>query len=265
MLKIGEFARIAQVSIKALRHYDAIGLLCPSQIDPENGYRLYDIGQLADIIRIQALKDCGFALDEITPIMQTHDAPAIEMILRQRIVAQEQRVAEEQSRLQRIVARLHLLEDAGTTYAVALKRSEALTLVGMRQIVPTTSDIGPFACQVVGELVAREIAFADPLVHLYYEAIEEGFDLFVGAPVAVLPIETTDLLCERLPAGELMACVIYRGAYTGISMAYVALDRWLATSGYHATGPYREIYHRSPAHTPDPATYITEIQRPVAA
>lgn len=264
MLKIGEFARIAQVSIKTLRHYDAIGLLSPSRIDPENGYRLYDIGQLADVIRIQALNDCGFALDEITQIMQTRDALAIETLLRQRIVAQEQRVAEEHSRLQHIVARLHLLEDAGATYAVALKQSEALTLVGMRQIMATTHDIGPFACRVVDELVAREVSFARPLVHLYYDGLEEGFDLFVGAPVTALPVEDTDLLCERLSAGELMACVIYRGDYTGIGMAYAALDHWLATSGYHANGPYREIYHQSPAHTPNPADYITEIQCPVA-
>ncbi|HKD77320.1 MAG TPA: GyrI-like domain-containing protein, partial [Ktedonobacterales bacterium] len=236
----------------------------PSQIDPDSGYRLYGIDQLTDIIRIQALKDCGFALEEITLLMHTHDDSTIQSLLKQRIAAQQQIVVEEQARLQRIVARLHLLEVSGATYAVATKRSEPITLVGMRRIVAAPSDIGPFACTVVSELAAREVAFAGLLIHLYYEGMEEGFDLFVGAPVTVLPLESADLLCERLAGGELMASVIYRGDYAGISQAYAALDRWLATSGYHAGGPYREIYHRSPAHVDDPAEYITEIQCPVA-
>jgi DNA-binding transcriptional MerR regulator len=41
MLKIGEFARLSQVSMRTLRHYDALGILRPSHIDPESGYRLY--------------------------------------------------------------------------------------------------------------------------------------------------------------------------------------------------------------------------------
>ena len=47
--------------------------------------------------------------------------------------------------------------------------------------------------------------------------------------------------------------------------AFVALNHWLATSGYRRTGPCREIYHRSPLHTADPAAYLTEIQYPILA
>ncbi len=34
MLKIGEFARVGQVSIATLRHYDQCGLLKPTTLDP---------------------------------------------------------------------------------------------------------------------------------------------------------------------------------------------------------------------------------------
>ena len=67
MLKIGDFARIGQVSIKALRHYDALGLLRPAHIQPETGYRFYDLAQLSDLARILALKDCNFSLDRDRP------------------------------------------------------------------------------------------------------------------------------------------------------------------------------------------------------
>ena len=90
MLKIGEFARLSQVSMKTLRHYDTLGLLRPRHIDPENGYRMYELEQLADMMRIQALKACGLALEEIVQFLQTYDGTTIEALLSQRVTAQQQ-------------------------------------------------------------------------------------------------------------------------------------------------------------------------------
>ncbi|HKF92494.1 MAG TPA: MerR family DNA-binding transcriptional regulator, partial [Acidimicrobiia bacterium] len=35
MFGIGAFARVAQVSVRTLHHYDGIGLLPPAQVDPQ--------------------------------------------------------------------------------------------------------------------------------------------------------------------------------------------------------------------------------------
>jgi DNA-binding transcriptional MerR regulator len=268
MLKIGEFARISQVSIKALRHYDAIGLLPPARIDHESGYRFYEMEQLGDLARILALKDCGFALDEIARLLQTHSALDIKEMLRQRIAAQEQLIAEEQARLHRITARLRQLERIDTpdaAFDVMLKQAEPLTLLGARRTVASTQEIGPFARVVWEQLEQHAVLPVGPLVHLYYDvdADNEQIDLFVGVPVMMLPLDDTDLLYERLPGGDLLACIIYRGDYGEIGAGYGMLGRWLAASNYQTIGPYREIYHRSPLHTTDPASYITEIQCPV--
>lgn len=269
MLKIGEFARLSQVSLKTLRHYDTLGLLRPSRIDPESGYRFYDVEQLADMVRIQALKDCGFALDQIAHLLQTHDLAAIGELLRQRVAAQQQVVADEQARLQRLIARAQQLASSEQLplYHVALRRGEALTLVGRRGVVVMQAEIGPFAMAVLEQLEQQAIIPVGPLVHLYTvddSSDGEGeMDLFVGAPVVALPAELQGLVCERLPHGEQVACVVHRGEYTTIKSAYIALNLWLATSGYRRTGPCREIYHRSPLHTVDPASYVTEIQYPI--
>jgi DNA-binding transcriptional MerR regulator len=53
MLNIGEFARLGQVSPRMLRHYDETGLLKPHQVDPQTGYRLYDVASLG---RLRALE-----------------------------------------------------------------------------------------------------------------------------------------------------------------------------------------------------------------
>ncbi|GHO70341.1 MerR family transcriptional regulator [Ktedonobacter sp. SOSP1-52] len=267
MLKIGEFARLSQVSIKTLRHYDALNVLRPARIYPESGYRLYEIGQLVDMVRILALKDCGFTLEEIARLLQTYDTKTVEALLHQRIAAQEQLVADEQARLQRMIARTQQLADADRVplYDVALKQTEPLTLVGLRQCVATTAEIGPFAQMVMRHCEQHGVVSSGPLIHLYYDEsqLDEGFDLFVGMSVTALPPSLADLCCERLAGGEQVACVIYRGDYRNISSAYSALDRWLSTSSYRIAGPCREIYHLNPTHTDDPASYITEIQYPL--
>lgn len=265
MLKIGEFARLSQVSMKTLRHYDTLGLLRPSQIDVENGYRLYNMEQLADMMRIQALKDCGFALEEIGQILQTHDVKAIIALLNQRVAAQQEVIAGEQARLQRLTARIKLLSSTehAPHYDVALKQTEALTLAGLRRCIASREDIGPLAQTALQRFEQQALVPIGPLVHVYFEVETEAIDLFVGAPVIALPSSISDLTCERFSGGEQVACVLHRGDYTAISNAYVALHLWLATSGYRLSGPCREIYHRSPRDTADTASYLTEIQLPI--
>src|ERR671917_48630 len=69
MLGIGDFARHGRVSVRMLRHYDAIGLLRPAHVDRLTGYRSYDAGQLSRLNRIVALKGLGFTLQQVRSIL----------------------------------------------------------------------------------------------------------------------------------------------------------------------------------------------------
>ena len=55
MFSIGEFATIGRVSVRMLRHYDAIGLFVPARVDDRSGYRYYDADQLRSLNRLLAL------------------------------------------------------------------------------------------------------------------------------------------------------------------------------------------------------------------
>ena len=70
MLSIGEFSNICKVSTKTLRYYAEIGLLEPSEVNPENGYRYYSIDQLEKMLFISRLKSYSFSLDEIKEILK---------------------------------------------------------------------------------------------------------------------------------------------------------------------------------------------------
>jgi len=64
MLKIQEFAKRGGVSIRALRHYDSLGLLKPSARS-RSGYRLYEESDLQRLHQIVALKSFGLSLTDI--------------------------------------------------------------------------------------------------------------------------------------------------------------------------------------------------------
>jgi DNA-binding transcriptional MerR regulator len=64
MFSIGEFARLGGVSVRTLTHYDEIGLLRPTTVDPGTGYRGYSAQQLGQLNRIMALKELGLSLTQ---------------------------------------------------------------------------------------------------------------------------------------------------------------------------------------------------------
>ena len=65
MYKIGEFSKIVDLSIKTLRYYDAVGILCPGKIDEFTGYRYYNDENIAEAELIKLLKSVNFSLEEI--------------------------------------------------------------------------------------------------------------------------------------------------------------------------------------------------------
>jgi len=80
---IGDLARLAGISIRTLRHYDAIGLLKPSHRG-DNNYRYYtddDSKRLFDILFYRAL---GFALSEIGELLERPAADHHKQLLEQR-------------------------------------------------------------------------------------------------------------------------------------------------------------------------------------
>ena len=77
LYKIGVFAAMNHVTVKALRFYEEQGLLMPALIQPANGYRYYTLSQMAVLHQITALKLAGFMLEEISRINSGADEEAV--------------------------------------------------------------------------------------------------------------------------------------------------------------------------------------------
>ena len=77
LYKIGMFAAMNHVTVKALRFYEEQGLLMPAVTNQENGYRYYTLSQMAVLHQITALKMAGFTLEEIAHIHSGADEEAV--------------------------------------------------------------------------------------------------------------------------------------------------------------------------------------------
>src|SRR4051794_31703287 len=90
MYTIGEIATLGHVSVRMLRHWDAVGLLHPAQVDAVTGYRRYDYAQLADVVSIVELRSLGCSLDDAAIVLGAeHPTVALEHVLRARREALE--------------------------------------------------------------------------------------------------------------------------------------------------------------------------------
>lgn len=72
MKTVNEIAQLAQVSVRTLHHYDAIGLLKPTHIT-EAGYRLYDDAALERLYLILLFRELEFPLKDIQRILDAPD------------------------------------------------------------------------------------------------------------------------------------------------------------------------------------------------
>src|SRR5689334_472977 len=142
MIKIGDFARLSQVSVVTLRYYDEMDLLKPVKIDTFTGYRFYAPNQLPRLNRILALKDLGFSLEQIRLMiadgLTSEQLRGMLTMQRQEV---ERRMSDEQERLRRIEARLKQieLEDKMLEYDIVVKKTPAM-LVASRRVTITTND-----------------------------------------------------------------------------------------------------------------------------
>ncbi|MBM7790534.1 helix-turn-helix domain-containing protein [Tenggerimyces flavus] len=67
-LRIGEVARIAGTTTRAIRHYHQVGLL-PEPERKDNGYRTYSVRELVQLLRVRRFVELGLALDEIRDVL----------------------------------------------------------------------------------------------------------------------------------------------------------------------------------------------------
>ena len=275
LLKIGDFSRLCQVSIKTLRFYDDMGLFKPAQVDRFTGYRYYTLDQLPRLNHILALKDLGLSLEQITNLLDKNIAlDQIQVMLRLKRAELQQQMADSQARLERVEMRLrHIeMEDKMVDYEIFVKRVDAQRVLSIREVAHTTKDISRLFEEVNLALQQHGIKSAAPWIAMYHHQGYRETDLDLEIAISVkefvkdnLPLDGgRQMTIRTIPAIEMVVSALLQGNYTTIGDVYAALSRYIHANGYDFVGPAREVYIRGPKHSSNVDDYLTEIQEPVS-
>src|SRR5687767_6292450 len=250
MIKIGDFARLSQVSVVTLRYYDEMDLLKPVKIDAFTGYRFYSADQLSHLNRILALKDLGFSLEQIKLMLADGLTPEQ---LRGMLTLQrnevEKRLSDEQERLNRIEARLRQieLEDKMPNYDVVIKTAPATLVASRRVNIPTNDQVpqylGPAFTETYDYVHKQGAKDTGPCFALWHSPADvyQNEDAEAIVPIDRPLKETDRVKIYELPPTQ-VATVVHQGNFEDFTQGHSALLEWIDANGYKITGPYREVY-----------------------
>jgi DNA-binding transcriptional MerR regulator len=263
-MRIGDFARLGNVSPRTLRFYGQAGLLRPAHVKPENGYRHYDPRQLAQLHQIQLFKEMGLSLGEIRELLARRSTAAeLREIFRERRSALLKKMQEDSGRLTRIDARMRALEGHRNVASpeVQLRHTRPVWVVSLRDKIRRYEE-----AEAMFEEVERRLGTArvsGERAALWHSCANEGSAIdcevlrFLKQPAS----QRGNLRTFQLPAVT-VASVVHFGGDQTIEDAYRALVTWLASGEFCLCGPKREIYWVE-AQRGAEAEALTEIQFPV--
>jgi DNA-binding transcriptional MerR regulator len=229
MFTIGEFARATHLSVKALRHYDAIGLLVPADVDPSTGYRHYQAAQVPSAHLIKRLRGLDMPLPVIREVLAAPDVERRDSAISEHLARMESTLA----RTQETVAALRSLLTRAPEPAIE------------RRVVPTT----PVA--VAREVVAWDdvegwLASAFATLHHIGEATGPAgavyeprfFEAHIGEVTAFVPVASSN---EVLAAAS-FAVAVHHGSFDRLDETYGVLGSYVTTLGIDAGTAIREHY-----------------------
>lgn len=272
MFSIGDFASYGRVSVRMLRHYDAIGLLRPAHVDQATGYRSYAAQQLSRLNRIVALKDLGFSLQQVQSILD--DKVSVEELrgmLRLRRAELQSQIAADSARLAQVEVRLQIIEGEGAMPAddATIKRIPGVRVAELTGIAASFApeSISPVIQPLYDELSVRlhraGLTPAGPAI-AYYEDSPDGDGVLVHAslPVNADPRDGHGFAIVDLPEIEQAATIVHRGPMDNVMPTIQTLARWIDAHGYRSAGYNRELYIECGE---DRDMWVTELQEPITS
>jgi DNA-binding transcriptional MerR regulator/effector-binding domain-containing protein len=268
MFSIGDFASHGRVSVRMLRHYDAIGLLRPAHVSA-SGYRSYEAGQLARLNRVVALKDLGFTLVDVRSIVDDEVSPEeLRGMLRLRQAELRTRIDADAARLRQVEVRLRIIEREGTmpTEDIQLKSLPAVRMAFRSAVAGgfDPADIGP-VIQPLYPLLCDALDRAGvtptgPSLAWYADAPDGGVLVSAGLPVGIEPGPYDGFEVVDLPPIEQAATIVHRGVMDDVMPTIQTLGQWIEAHGYRSAGYNRELYL---SYGEGPGPWAVELQEPV--
>lgn len=247
LYSIGEVSKICNVSRKALRFYDKIGLITPDQISKENGYRYYSRETLLFVPVIKYFKQMGFKLDEMREFLEGNTYEVHERGFRQKI--------DELRKMQEDIMIAHtsvqdwydLILEAESVIAndvteVSVKYMDAMTTCYLEQNFDYNYMESIINIDWTNYLEEIDKAITGPVI-LWFADCRAKAD---GRKTKTRILQRVISDCGNHPTmtlgGYMVASCYHIGPHETIGETYEKIFRWAEEHGYKCEGASRERY-----------------------
>jgi effector-binding domain-containing protein len=122
--------------------------------------------------------------------------------------------------------------------------------------------MGPGVGELMAAVAAQGVAPAGPIFSHHLRMNPDIFDFEIGVPVQAPVSAAGRVQPGQLPAAS-VARTVYHGPYEGLGAAWGEFDAWIAAEGHSTAPDLWECYVAGPESGPDPATWRTELNRPL--
>ena len=269
-LKIGEFSRLMQVTVKTLRHYEQKGLLIPEEIDEWTGYRYYSITQMQKLNTIRQLQQLGFTLDEIRDLYDNKSqAPSVEQLT--------EKIEETERELQRLQARrTQLLEWMDSRKKIktmenlkfSIQSLPEVIVASHREVISGYAALGLLCVEKIGPEMQRIGCKCPPPGYCFTiehnkEYHPTDIDIEYCEQVEEMGTDSAIIQFKRLAAVPTALCMKHFGPYERFHESFTEAFAYIEEQGYKIAGHPRTCYIDGIWNQEDPEKWLSIIQIPI--
>ena len=267
-LKIGEFSKMMQITIRTLRFYEQKGLLTPDEVDEWTGYRYYSIGQMQKLKDIRDLQRLGFSLDEIKNLYEEDShTPSIRQMT--------EKIKETEAQLQQLIARRNQLlnwrnsrKEMKTMEKFSIQSLPEIIVASHREVIPNFAAIGPMCYEKIGPEMQRlgcKCSTPDYCFTMEHnkEYTPTDIDIEYCEQVEEMGQDSSIIQFKRLPAIPKVLCMKHVGPYERFYESFIEAFHYIEEQGYEVAGQPRTSYIDGAWNQDDPEKWLSVIQIPI--
>ena len=267
-LKIGEFSKMMQVTVKTLRYYEQKGLLLPYEVDEWTGYRYYSIYQMQRLNIIRGLQQQGFTLEEIKELLEDGEQmPSIDQLT--------QKIEETEHQLQLLIKRRSQLlkwldshKQIKTMEKVNIQSLPEIIVASHREIIPNYDALGALCVNKIGPEMQRLGCKCPPPGYCFTiehnkEYRSTDLDIEYCEQVEEMGKDSNIIQFKHLPTVEKALCIKHIGGYERFHESFAEAFRYMEEKGYKPVGHTRICYINGVWNKDNPEQWLSIIQIPI--
>ena len=267
-LKIGEFSRLMQVTVKTLRHYEQKGLLIPDEVDEWTGYRYYNISQMLRLNSIRQLQQLGFTLDEIKNLFDDEShIPSVEQ-LTEKIEETERQLKLLITRRNQLLELIDSRKKIKTMEKFSIESLPEIIVASHREIISDYSALGMLCYTVIGPEMQRLGCKCPPPGYCFTiehnkEYTPTDIDIEYCEQVEEMGNDSNIIQFKKLPSVPKALCMKHYGPYERFYESFTKAFAYMDEHGYEIADKPRTCYIDGIWNQEDPEKWLSIIQIPI--